>query len=55
MDQQIGGALGIAVITSIYAWAAVPGQHVSGLPAAFAGGALLALVAAVIAWRAFRD
>ena len=55
MDQQIGGALGIAVITSIYALAAVPGQHVSGLPAAFTGGALLALVAAVIAWRAFRD
>lgn len=33
-DQQIGGALGIAVMASIYAFAAVPGSYVSGLPAA---------------------
>ncbi|MBD8621017.1 MFS transporter [Sphingomonas sp. CFBP 13728] len=51
MDQQIGGALGIAAITSIYAFAAVPGRFASGLPAAFAGGAVIALVAAIIAWR----
>lgn len=55
MDQQIGGALGIAVITSIYASAVVPGRYVSGLPAAFAGGAVLALIAAVIAWRSTRS
>ena len=51
MDQQIGGALGIAAITSIYAFAAVPGRFASGLPAAFAGGAAIALVAALVAWR----
>lgn len=51
MDQQIGGALGIAAITSIYAFAAVPGRFAAGLPAAFAGGLVIALVAALIAWR----
>ena len=51
MDQQIGGALGIAAITAIYAFAAIPGRFASGLPAAFGGGAGLALVAALIAWR----
>ena len=55
MDQQIGGALGIAAMTSIYAFAAVPGQYVSGLPAAFAGGAVIALVAAVVAWMLVRE
>jgi hypothetical protein len=47
MDQQIGGTLGIAVSTSIYALAAVQGQYVSGLPTAFTGGALIALMAAL--------
>ncbi|RYE40227.1 MAG: MFS transporter [Hyphomicrobiales bacterium] len=54
MDQQIGGALGIAVITSIYAVAAEPGQYVSGLPAAFGGGAVIALASAIVAWIAIR-
>ena len=54
MDQQIGGALGIAVITSIYALATTPGHYVSGFPAAFGGGAIIALVAAIIARRAVR-
>jgi len=54
MDQQIGGALGIAVITSIYSLAVIPGQYVSGLPAAFKAGAMIALVATVIAWSAIR-
>jgi EmrB/QacA subfamily drug resistance transporter len=54
MDQQIGGAFGIAVITSIYAVAAEPGQYVSGLPAAFGGGAVIALVSAIVAWIAIR-
>jgi EmrB/QacA subfamily drug resistance transporter len=49
MDQQIGGALGIAVITSIYSFALVPGDYSSGLPAAFGGGAVIALVSASIA------
>jgi EmrB/QacA subfamily drug resistance transporter len=54
MDQQIGGALGIAVITSIYALAAAPGDFVSGLAAAFGGGAVIALIAALIAWTSVR-
>ena len=54
MDQQIGGALGIAVITSIYALASVPENYVSGLPAAFGSGAVIAAVAAVIAWLSVR-
>lgn len=51
MDQQIGGAVGIAVITSIYALAAVPERFVSGLPLAFVCGALVAFTAAIFAWR----
>lgn len=51
MDQQIGGALGIAAITSIYALAEVPGRFALGLPAAFCGGVVLALAAAVVAGR----
>jgi EmrB/QacA subfamily drug resistance transporter len=51
MDQQIGGALGIAVITSIYAIVAIPDQFASGLPAAFAGGAIIAVIAGIAAWR----
>ncbi len=54
MDQQIGGALGIAVITSIYAVASVPENYVSGLPAAFGSGAAIAVIAAVIAWLSVR-
>jgi MFS family permease len=50
MDQQIGGALGIAAITSIYAFAATPGQFAPGLPTAFNAAALVAIAAAVIAW-----
>jgi EmrB/QacA subfamily drug resistance transporter len=52
MDQQIGGALGIAMITSIYAFNSVPGHYASGLPAAFAAAAVVALAAALIAWKA---
>jgi EmrB/QacA subfamily drug resistance transporter len=51
MNQQVGGALGIAAITSIYAFAAIPGLFASGLPAAFVGGAVVAAVAAIVAWR----
>lgn len=54
MDQQIGGALGIAAITSIYAVAAIPGHFAAGLPAAFAGAVALALVAGLLAWRCVR-
>jgi EmrB/QacA subfamily drug resistance transporter len=51
MDQQIGGALGIAVITSIYAAVARPDYFASGLPVAFIGGAIIATLGGVIAWR----
>lgn len=52
MDQQIGGALGIAVITAVYSIAVVPGHYVSGLSAAFVCGAVIALVAALVSWLA---
>jgi len=52
MDQQIGGALGIAAIASIRALGTVPGHPMSGLPMAFTGAAALSLVAAVVAWMA---
>ncbi|MEG8026423.1 hypothetical protein QP162_22335 [Sphingomonas aurantiaca] len=52
MDQQIGGALGIAVMTAIYAFSSVPGTYAAGLPEAFMGGAILAGLAATVAWRA---
>jgi EmrB/QacA subfamily drug resistance transporter len=55
MDQQIGGALGIAVIASIYTFAVVPGQYTSGLPAAFGSGAAIALVSALVAWFCVRN
>ena len=45
--QQLGSAIGVAVIVSVYAAGAVPGQFVPGLQAAFltsAGFAALALV-----------
>lgn len=52
-NQQIGGALGIAVITSIYALASIPGQFVPGLSTAFEGGAAIASAATVVAWCFF--
>jgi EmrB/QacA subfamily drug resistance transporter len=51
MDQQIGGATGIAVITAIYAVTTTPDHFASGLPVAFIGGAVIALAAAITAWR----
>jgi EmrB/QacA subfamily drug resistance transporter len=54
MDQQIGGALGIAVITALYTLNVAPTSFVSGLGAAFGGGAVIALLAAVTAWTTVR-
>ena len=54
MDQQIGGALGIAVITSIYTLNSVPGQAAAGMFAAFGAGAAIALTAGMVAWLALR-
>ncbi|RUR43406.1 MFS transporter [Vreelandella populi] len=50
MDQQIGGALGIAVVTSVFAMTSIPGDFVSGLPGAFGVAALFALFAAAMTW-----
>ena len=46
--QQLGGAVGLAVIVSVYASGAVPGEVVPGAEAAFATSTVLALVAFVI-------
>ncbi|AHL75432.1 MFS transporter [Stutzerimonas stutzeri] len=50
MVQQIGGALGIAVITSMYAATSVPGNFVSGLPMAFGVAALFSLLVGLSSW-----
>lgn len=47
--QQLGGAIGVAVIVSVYAAGAVPGEVVPGLEAAFLTAALLGGVGAAIA------
>ena len=55
--QQLGSAIGIAVIVSIYATGAVPGQFVPGVRAAFltsAGFSLAAFLVAAVALRTRR-
>jgi EmrB/QacA subfamily drug resistance transporter len=47
--QQLGGAIGLAVIASVYAANAVPGQFIPGVHEAFLTSAVLAGVAAVAA------
>ncbi|MCU1404354.1 MAG: hypothetical protein JWQ43_657 [Glaciihabitans sp.] len=49
MAQQIGGALGIAVVVSVYAANATPGQFVPGLSVALLAGGGLAVLGAVVA------
>jgi predicted MFS family arabinose efflux permease len=49
MVQQIGGALGIAIVVSVYATRSVSGDFVPGLQAAFLTGGGLAALAALIA------
>lgn len=48
MDQQIGSALGIAVIAAVYASTAVPGNFAEGLPTAFMVAAAIALATSLI-------
>jgi len=55
MDQQIGGALGIAVIAAVYALAADPARFAVGLPVAFGAAAAIAALAALLAWFGIRD
>jgi EmrB/QacA subfamily drug resistance transporter len=51
MDQQIGGVLGIAVVTAVYAMGASSERFTDGLATAFLAAAALSLVAGAIAWR----
>ncbi|MGN2431559.1 MFS transporter [Pseudomonas syringae] len=48
MDQQIGGALGIAVVTSVFAFTSIQGDFVSGLPMAFGVAGALSAMAALL-------
>lgn len=47
--QQLGGAVGLAIIVSVYASGAVPGEFVPGAQAAFLTSMALALVALAVA------
>ena len=47
--QQLGSAVGVAVIVSVYAAGAVPGEFLPGAQAAFLTSALFSAVAAAIA------
>lgn len=55
MDQQIGGALGIAIIASVYALAADPQRFAIGLPLAFGVASAIAALAALLAWIGIQD
>jgi EmrB/QacA subfamily drug resistance transporter len=52
--QQLGSAVGVAVIVSIYATGAVPGQFVPGVRAAFLTSAAFSLAAFLVAAVALR-
>ena len=49
--QQLGAAVGVAAIVSVYAAGAVPGEFVPGAQAAFLTSAAFALAALVVADR----
>lgn len=51
MDQQIGGALGIAIVAAIYAIGSDASSFVAGMPQAFVGAGVIAGIAALIALR----
>jgi EmrB/QacA subfamily drug resistance transporter len=52
--QQLGSAIGVAVIVSIYASGAVPGQFVPGVKAAFLTSAAFSLAAFIVAGTGLR-
>ena len=52
--QQLGSAIGVAAIVSVYAAGAVPGQFVPGVRAAFLTSATFTGVAFVVALAALR-
>jgi EmrB/QacA subfamily drug resistance transporter len=53
--QQLGSAVGVAAIVSVYATGAVPGQFVPGARAAFLTSAAFSLAAFLVAAFALRD
>nr|WP_306192794.1 MFS transporter [Streptomyces sp. MK5] len=53
--QQLGGAIGLAVIVSVYAAGAVPGQFVPGARAAFITTAAFTLLASALAALVLRS
>src|SRR6185437_15870965 len=53
--QQLGAAVGVAAIVSVYATGAVPGQFVPGVQSAFLTSAAFSLAALVVATVALRD
>jgi MFS family permease len=54
MDQQVGGALGLAIIAAVYAGSSVPGQFTVGLGTAFVVAAVISLLATLVAIRTVR-
>ena len=52
--QQLGGAVGVAAIVSVYATGAVPGQFVPGVQPAFLTSAAFSLAAFLVAAVALR-
>jgi len=53
--QQLGGAVGLAVVVSVYAAGATPGEFLPGAQAAFLTSTVLALLAATAAFTLGRD
>ncbi len=53
--QQLGAAVGVAVIVSVYATGAVPGQFVPGAQAAFLTSAAFSVAALVVATLGLRE
>jgi EmrB/QacA subfamily drug resistance transporter len=54
MAQQIGGSLGVAVVVSVYAANAVPGQFLPGLQVALLTGGALAALGVLVALATMR-
>jgi MFS family permease len=53
--QQLGGAVGVAAIVSVYATGAVPGQFVPGVEPAILTTAAFSLASLLVATVALRD
>lgn len=49
MDQQIGGAVGIALIAAVYTMGAKPDEFIPGMPLAFYAAGFIALLSALVA------